>query len=77
MQRINGETIAGIALCILALLFIYAGMVNELWRGILIADLVIFAIGIGFIIVGIMSIRRTNRLESSPESAAKERHGYF
>jgi uncharacterized membrane protein len=73
MQRINGETIAGIALCILALLFIYAGIVNETWKTVMIADFVILAIGIGFIIVGIMAIKRTNH----PQTAESGRRGYF
>ena len=74
MQRINGETIAGIALCILGLVFIYAGIVNETWRTILIVDFVIIAIGAGFIIVGIMAIKRTNNPTTSD---SKGRRGYF
>ncbi|MEW6605210.1 MAG: hypothetical protein AB1351_11070 [Thermoproteota archaeon] len=63
-QRINGETITGIALVFLALLFIWAGMQNPVWATILIADYIILAIGVGFIIVGAIAIRNTNRAKS-------------
>jgi hypothetical protein len=69
-QRINGETIAGIALVFLAFLFLWAGTQNPVWARILLADYLILAIGVGFIIVGVMAIRRTN----NPQS---ERKGYF
>jgi putative Ca2+/H+ antiporter (TMEM165/GDT1 family) len=65
MATINGETITGIALCFLAILFIYAGLVNEVWAKILLADYFIFAMGIAFIALGVYSIRkhRTNRVK--------------
>lgn len=69
-QRINGETIAGIALVFMSLLFLWAGMQNPVWASIMLADYVIMAIGVGFIIVGVMAIRRTN----NPQPARK---GYF
>lgn len=68
-QRINGETITGIALVFMALLFLWAGMQNPVWATIMLADYLILAIGVGFIIVGVMAIRRTNRPPS-------ERTGY-
>lgn len=67
-QRINGETITGIALVFLALLFLWAGTVNPVWAIIMPADYLILAIGIGFIIVGVMAIRRTNRAHSESPS---------
>lgn len=67
-QWINGETIAGIALVFMALLFIWAGTQNPVWAKILLADYLILAIGVGFIIVGIMAIRRTNRPPSERKS---------
>ena len=60
-QRINGETITGIALVFLALLFIWAATMNAVWARILLADYVILAIGVGFIVLGIITMRRTNR----------------
>jgi hypothetical protein len=69
-QRINGETITGIALVFIALLFLWAGTQNPVWARIMLADYLIMAIGVGFIIVGVMAIRRTN----NPQS---ERKGYF
>lgn len=67
-QRINGETITGIALVFLALLFLWAGTQNPVWAIIMPADYLILAIGIGFIIVGVMAIRRTNRAHSESPS---------
>jgi len=67
-QRINGETITGIALVFLALLFILAGTMNPVWGSIMLADYIILAIGVGFIIVGVMAIRRTNRPHSEHAS---------
>lgn len=69
-QRINGETIAGIALVFLALLFLWAGTQNPVWATIVLADYLLLAIGVGFIIVGVVAIRRTNR-------PRPERPGYY
>ena len=65
MATINGETITGIALAFLAILFIYAGLVNEVWAKILLADYFILAMGIAFIVLGLYSIRkhRTSRVK--------------
>ena len=63
-QWINGETITGIALVLLALLFILAATMNAVWARILLADYLILAIGVGFIVLGIISMRRTNRTHS-------------
>lgn len=61
MERLNGETIAGIAFVLLALLFIYAGTVNEIWAIILPADYLILALGVAFITLGIVtSIKNKN-----------------
>jgi putative Ca2+/H+ antiporter (TMEM165/GDT1 family) len=61
MATINGETITGIALSFLAILFIYAGLVNSVWARILLADYVILALGIAFILLGVLSIRKNRR----------------
>jgi len=66
-QRINGETITGIALMITGILFIYAGRVNEVWATIVLADYIILAVGAGFTALGIKSIRDTNRRHLNPE----------
>jgi hypothetical protein len=63
-QWINGETITGIALVFLALLFIWAATMNAVWARILMADYLILAIGVGFIALGIITMRRTNRTHS-------------
>jgi len=68
-QRINGETIAGIALVFMGLLFIWAGTMNPVWASIRIAAYVLAAIGAGFIAVGVVAIRRTNH--------PTEKHGYY
>ncbi|MFL6525338.1 MAG: hypothetical protein ACJ70Q_04270, partial [Nitrososphaera sp.] len=54
-QWINGETIAGIALVVLALLFIWAATLNAIWARILTVDYIILAIGVGFVILGIIT----------------------
>lgn len=69
-QRINGETITGIALVFMGILFIWAGTQNAVWASIAPAAYLIAAIGVGFIIVGVMAIRRTNR----PPSESKGRY---
>jgi hypothetical protein len=63
-QRINGETITGIALVFLALLFIWAATMNAVWATILLADYLILAIGVGFIVLGVITTHRANRPHS-------------
>lgn len=70
-QRINGETITGIALVFLALLFIWAAMLNPVWAIILPADYLILAIGIGFIVIGVITISRSNRAASHSERTTR------
>ena len=67
-QRINGESIAGMALVLLALVFIWAGKMNPVWASIVLADYVILAIGVGFIAVGIVAIRKTNNPHTERQS---------
>ena len=71
-QWINGETITGIALVFLALLFIWAATMNAVWARILLADYLILAIGVGFIVLGIVTMRRVNRTPSEEGHT----HGY-
>lgn len=65
-QRLNGEVISGSALVFLALLFIWAATMNPVWAIILPADYLILAIGIGAIVIGVVTIMRSNR--KSPHS---------
>ncbi len=58
LERINGETITGIALVLLSLLFFYASTVNQVWAILIPADFLIFAIGCAFIALGIMTLKR-------------------
>jgi putative Ca2+/H+ antiporter (TMEM165/GDT1 family) len=61
MATINGETITGAALSFLAILFIYAGLVNSVWAKILLADYVILLMGIAFIALGVLTMRKNRR----------------
>lgn len=63
-ERINGEMITGIALVVLAGIFIWAATQNAVWATILLADYLILAIGAGFIAIGAVTIVRSNRGES-------------
>jgi hypothetical protein len=68
MERINGETIVGITLVFLALLFILAGTMNEVWAIVLPADYLILAIGFAFIALGVVTLYRNKRY--APEESA-------
>lgn len=71
MERINGETITGIALIFLAILFIIAGSVNSVWALLFWADVLILVIGIAFVILGLWSLRRhRGHTHSEPKSTA-------
>ena len=62
MERINGETIVGITLVSIALLFLLAGSMNEVWAIIVPADYLILAIGLAFIALGVVTLVKHNRL---------------
>jgi hypothetical protein len=64
MERINAEMIAGISLAFLAILFIYAAMVNPVWAVALLADYVLLALGIALIGHGFWTRRNNNRMSS-------------
>ena len=71
MERINGETITGIALIFLALLFIIAGMVNSVWALLFWADILILVIGIAFVVLGLWSLRKNrDHTHTEPKSKA-------
>jgi len=61
MEKINGEVITGIAVALLAIIFIYAGRVNDVWRIILPADFIILVLGAAFIALGMWTIYGRNR----------------
>jgi cadmium resistance protein CadD (predicted permease) len=58
MTKINGETITGIALIFLALLFIFAASVNNLWKMILPADFLLIALGVAFLVLGFWDLQK-------------------
>lgn len=55
LTSMNGETITGIALVFLSILFLYAGTVNNIWAIIIPADFLILAIGCAFIVLGVVT----------------------
>jgi putative Ca2+/H+ antiporter (TMEM165/GDT1 family) len=69
MERINAETIAGIALVLLALIFIFAATMNQVWAIILPADYLILALGFAFIALGVYTTRNNRRKQHSPEES--------
>jgi putative Ca2+/H+ antiporter (TMEM165/GDT1 family) len=68
MERINAETIVGITLVTIALIFIFAATMNNVWAIILPADYLILALGVGFIALGVITIRNNNRKHSHEDS---------
>lgn len=52
MGRINGESISGISLAFLAVLFIYAGIVHDVWAVGFPAYYVLLAVGLALIGLG-------------------------
>ena len=68
MERINGETLTGITLVTLALIFIFAATMNEVWAIILPADFLIMALGFGFIAIGVITSIMNNRKHAHEET---------
>jgi positive regulator of sigma E activity len=58
MTKINGEAITGIALIFLALLFIFAASMNNLWKMILPADFLLIALGVAFLVLGFWDLQK-------------------
>ena len=58
MRKINGETVTGIALIFLAILFIMAGMINPVWALLFWADVLILVIGVAFMILGMWTLKK-------------------
>jgi len=67
MERINAETIVGITLVLIALIFMFAATMNKVWAIILPADYLILALGVAFIALGVFTTRN-NRKHSHEES---------
>jgi len=61
MLRINTEIITGIALIFLAILFMYGSLFYKAWALILVVDYVLIAIGAGFIVLGMWTMRNYKR----------------
>jgi len=53
----NSEIAAGLAILLLGIMFIGAGLVNETWREIMLADFVIVALGAATLGIGIWTSR--------------------
>ncbi len=66
MLGLNSEMITGIALIILAILFMIASLYYKPWETILIVDYALIAIGAGFIAVG-MWTKRNSKKEQTEE----------
>ena len=64
MERINGESISGIALAFMAILFIYAGQVDSIWALTLPASYVLLAVGIALIGLGRWTTMNNNKNKS-------------
>ena len=68
MERLNGETLAGVALVVLALIFILAASMNAVWAIVLPADFLILALGFAFIALGIVTLIKTRREPQEEEA---------
>ena len=53
----NSEIFAGLSILILGIVFIWAGLVNETWGAIMLADFVIVALGAATLGIGIWTSR--------------------
>ncbi len=58
MERINGESLTGISLIILASLFIGAAQVNPIWALIVSGSYIILAFGFAFLALGIITLMK-------------------
>jgi len=61
MGRLNGEIVAGAALTFLALIFIYAGVVNPIWAIGFPAYYVLLAVGVGVIALGFWTAKNEKK----------------
>ena len=68
MLRINTEIITGIALILLAILFMLGGLFYKAWQTILIVDYVLVAIGAAFIALGVWTLRNSKKEQTEEPS---------
>ena len=68
MEKINAETLAGIALVLVSLIFMLAASMNKVWAIILPADFLILALGFAFIALGVYTTSNNNRKHSHEKS---------
>jgi hypothetical protein len=61
MERINGETIAGAALALLGILFIFASFMNAAWQAAVLVAYLLIAVGIALIVLGRYTTMKSNR----------------
>ena len=74
MVKLNGETIAGMALAGLALIFIYAGSVNNVWRVIIPADLILLGVGAALIALGVVTMKRSSTVHTESHTERRSRY---
>ena len=75
MAGLNGETIAGMAIAGLGIVFILAGFANPAWREIYIADYILVAVGAALIALGIVTMKRYTTVHT--ESGSGHRRGRY
>ncbi len=69
MERINGETLTGISLIVLSILFIGAAQVNAVWALVVTVSYMILAFGLAFLALGIVTlVRNRNKPEEKHAS---------
>jgi uncharacterized membrane protein len=74
MERLNGETIVGVTLVFLALIFIFAATQNEVWALILPGTYLILAIGFAFIALGVVTLVRNRKYAPEEEESTHHHH---
>ena len=68
MRFPNTEMITGMALILLAILFMIAAVFNKDWQTILIVDYVIIAIGAAFFALGVWTMRNSKKEQTEEPS---------
>ncbi len=74
MERLNGETIVGVTLVFMALVFIFAATQNEVWALILPGTYLILAIGFAFIALGVVTLVRNRKYAPEEEESTHHHH---
>jgi putative Ca2+/H+ antiporter (TMEM165/GDT1 family) len=68
MFNINSEMITGIALILLAILFMIAALFSKPWQEILIVDYALLAIGAAFIALGVWTLLNSKKEQTEEPS---------